>query len=370
VVWSCGNGTGGGTCDQAADTGDIDTTVNLPVGATVTFTIIAKSPDSGAFVNVAIVSPPAGLIDTDPSNNPSGAVIRQISDIADMAVTLSGLPGAAAPNALISGTVTCANVGTAPARQVSCALTGGTLAVCRVDGAPVTLPLATLAAGPAIVCGLTATAPASGSLLLTATTDAENDSDPGNNRDEAVIVVKLPLQLPTLDKAFTPAFINTGQALTLSIFLGNDNASALLPSAAFVDTLPAGVTVISPVNLSGTTCTIGSVSTTRGSVSYANGAAIPPGGCFINVQVTGTVAGKYVNQLAVGDLQTNGGGNEDPAEADLYVDPADLDITKTLTTAGPYAPGQVVSFTIVGVNNGPDPATGVVITDVPANLTI
>ncbi|MCC7280429.1 MAG: hypothetical protein IT487_19225 [Chromatiaceae bacterium] len=104
----------------------------------------------------------------------------------------------------------------------------------------------------------------------------------------------------------------------------------LAPERRVLDTLPAGIMVISPVNLTGTPCATGSVSTTNGSVSYANGAAIPPGGCVIKVQVTATVGGKYVNLLAVGDLQTNGGGNEDPAEADLYVDPADLAITKNL----------------------------------------
>ncbi len=179
-------------------------------------------------------------------------------------------------------------------------------------------------------------------------------------------------QPPTLDKAFTPSIIDLGQASTLSITLGNPNpisTTALVLSADLVDTLPAGMTVVS-IDSTGTTCTISSVSTTSGSVRYANGASIPPGGCVIKVQVTATMGGKYVNLLAVGDLQTNGGGNEEPAEADLYVDPADLAITKTLTTAGPYAAGQLISFTIVGTNNGPDLATGVVITDVPSNLTI
>ncbi len=369
VVWTCGNGTGSGTCNVVEDTGDIDTTVNLPVGATVTFTITANTPESGAFVNTAIVIPPAGLVDPDPSNNPSGAVILQIGEIADMAVSLGGLPSEAAPGALVSGTVTCANVGTATARDVTCALTGGTLDVCRVDGLPVTLPLETLEAGKAIVCDLTATAPGSGNLDLVATTDAENDSDPDNNRDEVAIPVMPLLLPPTLDKAFTPWVIDHGQPSTLSITLGNDNSSPLLLSAALEDTLPTGVTVTNPVNLTGTTCP-GSVSTTSGSVRYANGASIPSGGCVIKVQVTAAVGGKYVNLLAEGDLQTNGGSNEDPAEADLYVDPADLGITKTLTTAGPYAVGQVISFTIVGINNGPDLATGVVITDVPSNLTI
>ncbi len=198
------------------------------------------------------------------------------------------------------------------------------------------------------------------------------DTSAGPNQSPAyatIDVVVLPLLPPTLYKAFTPSVIDSDQPTTLSITLGNANSSALLLSAALEDTLPTGVRVTSPENLTGTTCP-GSVSTTSGLVRYANGSSIPPGGCVIKVQVTATVGGKYVNLLDVGDLQTNGGDNEDTAEADLFVDPADLAITKTLTTAAPYAAGQFISFTIVGTNNGPDPATGVVITDVPSNLTI
>ena len=51
---------------------------------------------------------------------------------------------------------------------------------------------------------------------------------------------------------------------------------------------------------------------------------------------------------------------------------ADLSVTKTLDTVGPYTPGQTVIYTIV-VNNSAastSPATNVVVTDIPTNLTI
>lgn len=233
------------------------------------------------------------------------------------------------------------------------------------------MPLATLEPGKAIVCDLTATAPGSGSLVLIATTDAENDSDPGNNRDEAAIPVHAPLLPPTLGKSFTPSEIHSGGLSTLTIHLGNSNSNALVLSQEFVDTLPQGVSVADPVDLAGTTCAINKVRTSPGSVSYASGASIPPGGCIISVKVTATVGGRHVNQLAVGVLQTNGGGNGNSAEAILLVDPVDLAITKTLSTLGPFVAGQIVSFSLEAINNGPDPATGVVITDdTLTNLTI
>ncbi len=49
---------------------------------------------------------------------------------------------------------------------------------------------------------------------------------------------------------------------------------------------------------------------------------------------------------------------------------ADVSITKTLDTAGPYVPGQSITYTLVVTNAGPDPATNVQVTDTPTNLSI
>ncbi|WP_299881435.1 hypothetical protein [uncultured Cocleimonas sp.] len=49
---------------------------------------------------------------------------------------------------------------------------------------------------------------------------------------------------------------------------------------------------------------------------------------------------------------------------------ADLSVTKTLVTSGPYTSGQTVNYTITVSNAGPDTATNVVVTDLPTNLII
>ncbi|MEW6286603.1 MAG: DUF11 domain-containing protein [Chloroflexota bacterium] len=67
--WTCA-GTGGGTC-TAAGNSDINDTVSLPAGASVTYTVtanIAAGP-SGSLVNTASVTAPSGVNDPAPGNN-------------------------------------------------------------------------------------------------------------------------------------------------------------------------------------------------------------------------------------------------------------------------------------------------------------
>jgi hypothetical protein len=69
VTWTC-VGTDGGAC-TASGSGDIDDTVDLPVGDTVTYTLSGTiSPSvSGDLTNTATVTAPGGVTDPDLGNN-------------------------------------------------------------------------------------------------------------------------------------------------------------------------------------------------------------------------------------------------------------------------------------------------------------
>ena len=69
VSWTCA-GAGGGSC-PASGSGDINSTVNLPVGASVTFTVTATvdALATGEVVNTASISTPEGISDLFPDNN-------------------------------------------------------------------------------------------------------------------------------------------------------------------------------------------------------------------------------------------------------------------------------------------------------------
>nr|WP_313372702.1 choice-of-anchor D domain-containing protein [Brucella intermedia] len=69
--WTCGGATGGAFCGAASGTGGINTTANLPAGASVTYTLAMTIPDdfTGDLVNTATVTPPSGTPDPNTSNN-------------------------------------------------------------------------------------------------------------------------------------------------------------------------------------------------------------------------------------------------------------------------------------------------------------
>ncbi|MFO1352217.1 MAG: DUF11 domain-containing protein [Gammaproteobacteria bacterium] len=70
---------------------------------------------------------------------------------------------------------------------------------------------------------------------------------------------------------------------------------------------------------------------------------------------------------------TNPDGQSVTANGCINVSPvlqADVSLTKTLTTAGPFTAGQSISYSLVVANAGPSAATNVQVTDTPTNLSI
>ncbi|HEY7427206.1 MAG TPA: DUF11 domain-containing protein [Gemmataceae bacterium] len=79
--------------------GDLDTTVDLPVGATVTFryTVLISPSATGTLVNEATVTPPDGATDPNETNN-SATDEDMLTPVADLTITktdntLSVAPG-------------------------------------------------------------------------------------------------------------------------------------------------------------------------------------------------------------------------------------------------------------------------------------
>ena len=147
----------------------------------------------------------------------------------------------------------------------------------------------------------------------------EGLTNPGSAND--TLTVRL---TPTVSKSFNPVNIDgSGSApdgiSTMTITFGNGNAGQITLSSAFVDALPGNVLVATPPNVVKTCPGTVTANATDISISYANGASIPVGGCTISVDVTSTDAGVHTNTVAAGQLQTSAGNNQDPAVADLAV---------------------------------------------------
>lgn len=127
---------------------------------------------------------------------------------------------------------------------------------------------------------------------------------------------------PEVTKQFSPPVIATNGISTLTIFLGNTNTQAITLSSAFTDNLPKfpGNILVAPTPNVTKTCP-GAVTAVAGSstVTYANGAKVPVGGCTISVDVTGSTAGVHTNSIAAAALKTDLGNNQDPATATLTI---------------------------------------------------
>jgi outer membrane lipase/esterase len=128
---------------------------------------------------------------------------------------------------------------------------------------------------------------------------------------------------PTVQINFTPAAIQTGTVSRLAITLGNTNGDDAVLSAALTDSLPSGLVIATPSGLGGS-CAAGSLVGAAGgrAVGYAAGGAIQPGGCTIQVNVTGTSTTRntyYTDKIAAGALQTNFGDNAAAASSTLTV---------------------------------------------------
>ncbi len=146
-----------------------------------------------------------------------------------------------------------------------------------------------------------------------------NEGVTNDESSSAELVVSTP---PSVDKQFSPAVIPVSGTSTLTIVFGNDNASAITLSSIFTDILPTSpgnIVVAGTPNIGGD-CPGGVTAVAAaGTVSYANGASIPAGGCSITVDVTGATTGDHNNNIPAGDLQTNAGDNQTPANSSLLI---------------------------------------------------
>ncbi len=283
-----------------------------PGGCTIVVTITSITP--GTVTNTT-----STLVTAGGTTPPAAAPLTV--DAAPLALTKTIAPATVVSGGSATLTLALANVNavaqilTAPFTDpmpAGVTTTGGNTGTC--SGVAVAPALITMASGSSVPPGgctivVTITSNTPGTVTNTTSTVVTGAGiTPAANAPLTVTATG-----STLDKVMLPAKIAAGGSSTLTLTLGNANATPLSLTANFTDPMPAGVTTTS-----GNTGTCPGVTVIPASISMASGAAIPAGGCTIVVTITSFKVGQVVN--TTGALTTDAGVTA-PATAPLVVTP-------------------------------------------------
>jgi len=385
-------GNGGASGFTAAGAGNINDTVNMPSGSTITYTVVANISASatGNLVNTATVAPPAGVIDTNPGNN-SATDTDTLTATADLSITKTDGVVAIAQGGSTTYVIVVANSGPSavvgatvsdvlPAAFASATFTAvgnGGASGFTANGVGSINDTVALPAGSTITYTLNASlnAGALGNVANTATVAAPGgvtDPTPGNNSATDTDTVTA---TPTADLGITKSDASPtytpGSAVTYSIVASNAGPAPAL-GATVIDVLPVAIAgaTWTCVGAGGGTCPAAGAGNINANVNL-------PAGASVTFTLTGNVAagaaGNLVNTATIavppGIVDPNPGNNS-ATDTDAPASAAGLAITKTDGSAT-YSPGGTGTYTITVTNNGPSNANNMIVTDnLPAGVTL
>ena len=382
ITWTC-VGAGGGTC-PANGAGNINNTVNLPVGSSVTYTVNATvSPAaSGNLVNTARVTAPAGISDTTPANNTAVDTDTPLFNV-DLQITKTDGVATYNPGGSVTYTIVVSNAGPAnatgalvtdtfPAQVTSvtwtCVSAGG--ATCPANGTgninnTVNIPVSGTLTYTAVA---NISSAATGTLDNTATVTAPGgytEIAPGNNSatDSDTPAVNADLQITKTDGVTD---YTTTATRTYTIVVTNAGPSNVT-GATVTDNFPAQVSgaTWSCAATGGATCTA------NGTGTIADTVNIPVGGTLtytatvtINASATGDLVNTATVTGPVGSVDPVPGNN---SATDTDIPYVDLQVTKDDGSAT-YTAGGAAAYTVTVTNNSTFNLTGITLSDAIPNL--
>ncbi len=358
-TWTC-VGSAGGTC-TAAGSGNINDVVNLPVGASVTYTAACaiSAAATGSLVNTATVSVPSGAFDPDlPNNTATDTDTIEVPE-ADLSISKTDGVTSVAPAQSTTYTIVASNAGpidatgatvtdTFPAALTGCSWTcvgsgGGT---CAAAGSGNINELVNLPSGGSATFSATCTVSpgATGSIANTATIAAPAgvvDPVPGNNSatDTNTVQQAADVELLILNDI---AFVQTNENVTLTVVVQNPGPSAA-PSVAVNGVVPPelGFFSWSCVGLSGGVC-----GAPAGIGTFDTSANLPTGGTVIyTVQASvlgedaaGSVSFSATATVGGSVLDPNVGNNTDTWSAEVVLFRNGFDCTLGRACGAPASP--------------------------------
>lgn len=344
------------------------------VGSLPNITITGRPQVNGTITNTVSISAATG--DADASNNTSTFDIT-VNSGTDMSVTKAVTPNPAAVGSSVTWTITPRNNGPMATTDVTvsdplpagqtfvsvspaeCTYDGGANAVnCLFPG-----PIASATNLPVIT--LTTTPTAAGSVSNTVTVaSALADPNNANNSATRALTVQAVGSDMTLTKAASPAIQPIGGTVTYTLTARNLGPSPV-PAGAVItvtDPVPAAMNVVSATG-TGWTCGVAAntVTCTRSGPLALNASA--PAITITSTTLTAGVISNTACVAATGTAGDSDAGNDcNTAATTTTATTADVAISQT-ASPNPVAGGFPLTYTLTVTNNGPDPATSVVVTD-------
>ena len=330
----------------------------LANGAAVTLTIVARVTSSAAITNTALVS--STTFDGDGTNNADSATV-DVPEV-DLAVTKTVDNSAPALNDIVTFTIAVTNNGPddAVGVNVADALPAGLTQLSATPSVG-TYGAGNWAVGP-VVNGVTETLVVTARVTLdapisnTATAGtATLDSDPAN--DSATAQVDVPTADLVVTKVVDNATPQFGGDVVFTVTVTN-NGPEDAAGVTVADTLPAGLnpTVITPST------------GTYAAGSWNVGALASGASATLTVQAQVASISPMTNTATATTPTNDPDSANNTASATVDAPAANLAVSKAVDNASPSV-GTNVTFTVTATNNGPDAATGVVVTDLlPAGL--
>jgi uncharacterized repeat protein (TIGR01451 family) len=380
-------GAGGGTCTAGPIAGNINDTVNLPSGGSVTYTTSCTISGlaTGTLSNTATVTAPAGVTDPNPGNN-SATDSDTITPSADLAITKTDGVTTATAGGSVTYTITASNAGPSAAAASTVAdtfpasLTCSTTCAGAGGGTCTAGPFAgnindsvNLPSGGSVTytASCTISAGATGSLSNTATVSAPagvTDSNPGNNSatDIDALGASADLAITKTDGVTTAT---AGGSTTYTITASNAGPSNAT-GATVADTFPAALTCTwTCAGAGGGTCTASGSGNINNTVNLPSGGSVTyTASCAVSAAAVGTLSNTATVTAPAGVTDPTPGNNS-ATDSDTLAASADLAITKTDGVTTATAGGSTI-YTITASNSGPSNATGATVADTfPASLS-
>jgi hypothetical protein len=223
---------------------------------------------------------------------------------------------------------------------------GGGVIVAAAGSSSISLSGAALGASANCVFTVNVTGKVAGPKTNTTSVITSIQGGNGETASASITVVAPPV----ISKAFAASRIVIGDSTALSFTIVNPNTTVALTSVGFTDSLPAGLVVATPNGLAGS-CGGGTITATAGSnsISLSGATLAASSSCTFAVNVTGTIAGTYINTTSAVNSLDGGSGNKASATITVLA-PELTSYFSNANTAG--APDETVQITNPGLSGG------------------